>query len=63
MIERLLPRFRGLDEDLQIFSQGFLTGEVRKCQGAQGRFGVIVALFGTNESRACWHRMRPYPRA
>ncbi len=61
MIERLLPCFRSLDEDLQIFPRGFLAGEVGERQGAQGDFGVIVAFFWTNESRACWHRMRPYP--
>ena len=57
MIERLTPRFRGLDKNLQIFPRGFLTGEIRKGQGAQGYACVIVALFGTNESRAGWHRM------
>src|SRR5208282_4295786 len=54
---RLAPRLCGLDEDLQIFPRGFLTSEIRKGQGAQRYPGVIVALFGTNESRAGWHRM------
>jgi hypothetical protein len=36
MIERLTPRFRGLDKNLQIFPRGFLTGEIRKGQGPQG---------------------------
>lgn len=57
MIERLTARLCGLDKNLQIFPRGFLTGEIRKSQGPQGYARVIIALFGTNESRAGWHRM------
>ena len=50
VVERIAPRLRGVDEDLEIGPRRLLAGEIVERQRPQRRLGVVLALFGCEQA-------------
>ena len=59
MVEGVAPGLRRIDEDLEIGPRGLLAREIVERQRPERRFGIVLALFGSDQAAGIGQRGLP----
>ena len=59
MVEGVAPGLRRIDEDLEVGARGLLAREIVERQRPDRRFGIVLALLGTDQAAGIGQRGLP----